>query len=43
MTQNDIIAELLKISSLIETHKRGHGSLTALKAYQRKLYAQLAK
>ena len=42
MTKNEILAELLKVSKAIEDHKRGTGSLTALKAYQRKLYAQYA-
>jgi hypothetical protein len=28
---------------MIENHVRGNGSLTALKAYQRKLYAQYNK
>lgn len=40
MTKSDILNELLKVSAAIENHKRGSGSLTALKAYQRKLYAQ---
>lgn len=43
MTKNEILAELLKISSMIENHKRGEGNLTSLKAYQRKLYAQYVK
>lgn len=43
MTKNEILAELLKVSALIENHVRGQGDLTALKAYQRKLYAQYTK
>ena len=43
MTKNEILAELLKVTAAIEGHKRGHGSLTALKKYQRKLYAQYTK
>jgi len=42
MTKAEILAELLNVSAAIENHKRGTGSLTALKAYQRKLYAQYA-
>lgn len=38
MTKNEILAELLKVSDAIANHKRGQGSLTALKAYQRKIY-----
>ena len=41
MTKNEIIAELLKVSDLIDNHKRGNGSLTALKKYHRKLYRDL--
>ena len=43
MSKSEILIELLKVSADIENHKRGTGSLTALKAYQRKLYAQYAK
>jgi hypothetical protein len=39
MTKTEILAELIKVSALIENHVRGNGSLTALKKYQRKLYA----
>lgn len=43
MTKSEILAELLRVSNLIENHVRGNGNLTALKAYQRKLYAQYTK
>jgi hypothetical protein len=43
MTKNEILAELLKASEMIANHKRGNGSLTALKAYQRKMYAKYTK
>lgn len=43
MTKNEILAELLKVSTAIENHVRGNGSLTALKKYQRTLYAAYAK
>lgn len=43
MTKTEILYELLKVSTAIENHKRGTGSLTALKAYQRKLYAAYSK
>jgi hypothetical protein len=38
MTKNQILSELLLVGKQIATHKRGQGDLTALKAYQRKLY-----
>lgn len=43
MTKTEILAELLRVSAQIENHVRGQGDLTALKAYQRKLYSQYNK
>ena len=40
MTKNQILAELMQIERMIASHKRGEGSLTAMKAYQRRLYKQ---
>jgi hypothetical protein len=39
MTKNEALAELMKVTQALENHVRGKGSLTALKKYQRKLYA----
>ena len=38
MTKPEILRELLMVGRAIADHKRGQGSLTALKAYERKLY-----
>lgn len=40
MTKEQLLSELLKVEVLIANWKRGNGNLTALKAYQRKIYAQ---
>jgi hypothetical protein len=40
MSKNEALTELLKVEMMIANHKRGEGSLTSLKAYQRKLYKQ---
>jgi hypothetical protein len=39
MTKDQLLRERLSIDYKIATFKRGEGSLTALKAYQRKIYA----
>ena len=43
MTKSEILAKLLQVTAAIENHKRGTGSLTALKKYQRSLYAAYTK
>ena len=43
MTKDQLLRELLSVDYKIATFKRGDGSLTALKAYQRKIYSDYCK
>ena len=43
MTKQELLSELLHVERLLANYKRGEGNLTALKAYQRKIYRAYAK